>query len=191
MIPFVPAWSSVYLLCYLFWAFNALLVAREGKEKWFRFVAAYLFAEIFCDIVYIVFPTTMGRPEVTGSGLFDLTMKFIYTVDLPYNLLPSLHCMLSWQVTRGILGSRKVPVWYQAASIVICILIFLSTLFTKQHVIVDIFTGVLVAEVAYIIAGRTTSFRHKLEDWFGRLDRIIFRYGRKSEKEQQSENNKQ
>lgn len=174
MIPFVPVWSSIYLLCYFFWIANAILIAREGRKKWYVFMSAYLIAEIFCNIVFIVFPTTMTRPEVTGNGIFDLAMKMIYFLDLPYNLLPSIHCMLSWLLTRGIIGSDKVPKWYQMASIVISILIFLSTLFTKQHVIVDIFTGVLVAEGAIFMAGRS-SLPEKLEKVFSSLDKRIFK----------------
>ena len=174
MVPFVPAWSSIYLLCYLFWIVNAILISREGRKKWYCYMTAYLIAELFCNIVFIVFPTTMTRPEVTGSGIFDLAMRMIYFLDLPYNLLPSIHCMLSWLLTRGILGSRKVPKWYQIASVVISILIFLSTLFTKQHVIVDIFTGVLVAEGAIFAAGRT-SLPDKLERVFTAIDMRIFK----------------
>lgn len=169
MIPFVPFWSSIYLLCYLFWAFNAILTAREGKETWFKFVAAYVLAELFCNIVYIVYPTTMPRPEVTGGGIFNWLMIIIYSADLPYNLLPSLHCMLSWLVTRYLIGSKKVPKWYQAASVINCLLIFLSTLFTRQHVIIDIITGVLVAEAAAFTAERT-GLHLKFRAVFEKLD---------------------
>lgn len=178
MIPFIPFWSSIYLLCYIFWAFNAILTAREGKETWYKFVAAYVLAELFCDLVFIVYPTTMPRPEVTGTGIFDWTMKLIYSADLPYNLLPSLHCMLSWLVTRYLIGSKKVPKWYQAVSVINCFLIFLSTLFTRQHVIVDIVTGVLVAEAAAFIADKT-GLHLKFRAFFEKLDdKLIRKFGK-------------
>lgn len=174
MIPFIPSWSVIYLGCYFFWAFNAVLVAREGKKKWYRFVAAYVMAEFFCCAVFILFPTTMPRPEITGSGIFDQLMIIVYSADLPYNLLPSIHCMLSWLVTRPLLGSVRVPGWYQVVSVFACVLIFLSTLFTKQHVMIDIPTGILVAEAALYAAGILP-----LADWFerlfGRIDSIIFK----------------
>ena len=40
MLPFVPAWIVVYFGCYLFWTVNYILIARQGKEHWFRFAAA-------------------------------------------------------------------------------------------------------------------------------------------------------
>jgi hypothetical protein len=174
MIPFIPFWSSIYLLCYLFWALNAVLTAREGKDTWYKFACAYVLAELTCCLFYIFFPTTMPRPEVTGSGIFDMTMRFIYKVDLPYNLLPSIHCMLSWLVTRYLIGSSKIPKWYQALSVINCFLIFLSTLFTRQHVLIDIVAGVVVAELAAFVADKS-GLHLKFRAFFEKIDRKIFR----------------
>jgi len=45
------------------------------------------------------------------------------------------------------------------------LLVFASTLFTKQHVIVDVFSGVAVAEIGFVIAKYT-----KLPSVLGRLN---------------------
>ncbi len=51
---------------------------------------------------------------------------------------------------------NKIPAWYKALSVVMAILVFVSTLTTKQHVIVDVVAGMLLAEFGYMISGIIT-----------------------------------
>jgi membrane-associated phospholipid phosphatase len=68
----------------------------------------------------------------------------------------------------GIRGQSRVPKGYRIFSCVMAFAVFISTLTTKQHVLVDVAAGVLLAEVCWQIAGRTSLAR-----WYGRIfDRI-------------------
>lgn len=148
IFPLSTWWVSIYLLSYVFWILNFLLVAREGKEEYCKFMTAYLAGEFFSFACFILFPTTLTRPEITGTGFFDWMLQMTYNADMPVNLLPSLHCMDSWLAFRCIWGAKRTPRWYQLTSFVIAILICLSTQFTKQHVLIDVFAGIIVAEAA-------------------------------------------
>lgn len=53
-IPFQPAWIVVYFGCYLFWAANYILIARRGREEWFRFFWAHLCAELICGVFFVL-----------------------------------------------------------------------------------------------------------------------------------------
>ncbi len=46
-VPFVKEWILIYVVCYLFWAVNYILIAREGKEHWYRFITAEMLSKEF------------------------------------------------------------------------------------------------------------------------------------------------
>ncbi len=154
-IPFVKEWVLIYVLCYLFWTVNYILIAREGKETCYRFVFTDMIAKLLCGIIFIVFPTTNIRPTLSGNDITSRLMDFIYQIDPATNLFPSIHCLVSWFCFIGIRSSKKIPLWYKAFSCIFAILVFASTQFTKQHYLIDIAGGVLIAELCYYIAFHT------------------------------------
>lgn len=86
-------------------------------------------------------------------------MTWIFSHDRPENLFPSIHCLVSWFCFVGVRHSRKIPKWYQVSSLVISILVFLSTQFTKQHYLVDAVAGLVLAEGCYVVGMRTQLYR--------------------------------
>ena len=172
-IPFEPLWAFVYLGCFFFWAVNYILITRQGKEGWFQFATGDYLSRIICGIFFILLPTTNIRPEVTGNSFPELLIQFVYWIDAPTNLFPSIHCLVSWLCFAGIRGKSYVPKWYQAFSALFAIAVFASTLFTKQHFIVDVAAGIVIAEACYYI-GQHTKYYQKIEDIFDRVNRKVF-----------------
>ena len=139
---------------YLFWALNYVLIARQEKQDVCRFFAADFLSRVVCLIVYLVFPTTNTRPLIEPDGLWNKALLAVYEVDAADNLFPSIHCLVSWFCYIGLRGREEVPRWYRGASCVMAIMVCISTLTTKQHVLIDVFGGVLLAEACYWIAKR-------------------------------------
>lgn len=154
MVPFEPAWVSIYLLCYIFWFVNYVLVGRMGKEHLYRFVTADVISRLICGLFFIFLPTTNVRPEIMGTGIWDSLMAWLYAADAPTNLFPSIHCLTSWYCYIGIRGKKEVSPWYQRFSLVFALLVCASTQFTKQHYLVDVLGGVLLAQVCYMLSRR-------------------------------------
>ena len=132
MIPFRPEWVSIYFICYIFWVVNYLLIAGLGKERLYRFVTADILSRLVCGIFFVLLPTTNVRPEVTGNGIWEEIMRWLYAIDAPTNLFPSIHCLTSWFCYVGIRGQNRIPKWYQVFSLIFTVLICLSTQFTWQ-----------------------------------------------------------
>lgn len=154
MIPLWTPSAAVYIGCYLFWALNYVLIARQEKQDVCRFFAADFLSRVVCLIVYLVFPTTNTRPLIEPDGLWNKALLAVYEVDAADNLFPSIHCLVSWFCYIGLRGREEVPRWCRGASCVMAILVCISTLTTKQHVLIDVFGGVLLAEACYWIAKR-------------------------------------
>ena len=171
MIPFDPRWVLIYVACYAYWAVGYVLMARQ--DNWYTVMTGEVLAKLLCGVFFLLIPTTNIRPEITGTGLTDWLMGLIYRMDPPLDLFPSIHCMESWICFRGILGQKNIPKWYQAFSGVFTLLVCLSTLFTRQHVIADVIAGVLLGEICLDIS-RHRGWGKRLRQWMEALDHKIF-----------------
>lgn len=154
-IPFLPWTVLIYFGCYLFWIVNYAIGCRQDKEKAFCFMGADLIAKFVCLLCFLIFPTTNARPVVEGRSFVHELMRLLYQIDAADNLFPSIHCLTSWLCVIAVRGNDKVPRWYRALSVLIAVSICISTLTTKQHVLVDVAAGVLLAEAAYLLCKRS------------------------------------
>lgn len=158
-IPFVPEFLVIYFGCYVFWAVNYILIARQDRRSVYQFFTGDFISRCVCLVSFLAFPTTNTRPLITGSGLWNQAALWLYSIDAADNLFPSIHCLVSWFCYLGIRGRKEIPRWYQSVSMVIAILVFASTLLTKQHVIVDVAGGILLAEFCFFIGRKTDLYR--------------------------------
>ena len=175
-IPFLPWTISIYFGCLLFWFFIYRLIAFLPRERANRFFAANLLGKAVCFVVFVCYPTVFPyRPEVEGTGLWAFLMRFLYAIDRPDNLFPSLHCFLGWICWLGVRGNREVPFAWRAAAFLMAIAVCFSTLTTRQHVIADVFGGILLSELCYALPRSA-----KLRDAYGGLVESILRLWQKA-----------
>lgn len=158
LIPFLPWTIVIYLGCFAFWIVNYAFACLQDEAEAEYFFCAETMAKLVCMICYLVIPTTNVRPEVTGTGFFDAAMRWLYRTDAADNLFPSIHCLASWFCVIAVRKQVRIPAWYKVFSVVFALAVCVSTLTTRQHVIVDAVAGVLLAEVSYRLVGRTGFF---------------------------------
>lgn len=173
-IPFVPWTVLIYFGCYLFWIMNYMISVRQGRKAAYRFLSADFLAKCICFFFFLSLPTTNIRPEVTGDGIWNALMRFLYWVDSADNLFPSIHCLTSWMCYIGVRGRKNVPFWYRSFSCLMAIAVFISTLTTKQHVVADVAGGVLLAEACYRITD-STGFGRLYGYFFEQMTGYVFR----------------
>lgn len=173
-IPFISAFVVFYCFWYIFYLVNYILIAKEGKHKFFQFFMADFIAKTISLFIFIFYPTTMNlRPAFTGYSIFGFMVQLIYNLDPPTNLLPSIHCLVSWFCFIGISASKKIPRWYKVISFITAMLIILSTLLVKQHVLADAITGVILAEVSYLIGIKTKLYKIPM-NLFDKITILLF-----------------
>lgn len=160
-IPLLTWTSVIYYSCFLFWLVNYTIILRTEPEGTYRFFRAELLGKLVCFISYVLLPTTIVRPEIVDGGVFSFIMQVIYFLDTPDALFPSMHCFVSWMCVIGLRGKPEISREYRIISVVAAVLVFIATLTTKQHVIVDVFAGVILAEVVYFISGILPEFKFK------------------------------
>ena len=158
-IPFRPVWIVIYILAYLQWAVGYIVISRESRAHCNRVLAGEIIAKFICMLFFIALPTRIERPVVEGSGVFAALTRLIFASDLPGNLFPSIHCLESWICFRGAIGMKRVPRWYAPAMLAFTLMVFASTVLVKQHVLVDIPAGVLVAELGLLLSDKLRAGR--------------------------------
>ncbi len=179
-IPFlddhIPLWTWMivfYVFSYVFWIVGFVVIGRESREVCYSFLSGEMIAKLICLVFFLFFPTAMvdwpsGQFEI--NNVFDWTTQMIYDADEPNNLFPSIHCLESWVVFRGSLRCKKVGKGYRAYCLLMMLAIFASTVLVRQHVVVDIVGGVLVAEIGFFLAKKFRAGR-----LFEAIERKLFR----------------
>ena len=165
-VPLLPVFVWFYILAFPFWAAGYVLAAKGGRDMFYRFVATDLTIHFICFICFIFIPTTNVRPEIAGNTISEKLLLLVYSMDggsSPANLFPSIHCYVSWMCWKGVAGSKKIPRWYQAFSLVFAILIIISTQVLKQHYLVDAVADIALVEVFWRFYQKGQ--RHKWVSW--------------------------
>ena len=143
--PLRPAWALVYGALYLFLIVLPVFLVRE-EEHLRRTVRAYLMVWMTAYVCFLVYPTVASRPaEVIGQGFAAWGLRFLYAADPPYNCFPSLHVAHSFV---SALTCHRVHRKVGVAAVLCASLVAISTLYTKQHYILDVIAGVLLACLA-------------------------------------------
>jgi len=163
-LPFVPAFILFYVAAYVSWYLGYVLICRKHPQCC-GVVFADLIAKVICLVFFIFLPTSIQRPVPEGDGPILWLVRLIYAADTPAdNLFPSIHCLESWLVWRGMIGqahlSRKVKIVYFVSAM----LVFAATLLVKQHVIVDIPAGIAVGEIG-LYASRRLHLGERYARW--------------------------
>ena len=154
LIPVIPATIIIYLGCYLYWLVNYVIGAGQEDDEAYKFLSADLFAKLICMVIFIAFPTTNTRPVLEDEGFFTEVLKMLYQIDAADNLFPSIHCLTSWFCLIAVRKNPNVKSVYKIISVIITVAICVSTLTTKQHVIVDVAGGIALAEFSYLIVDK-------------------------------------
>ncbi len=148
VVPLRSTWALIYGSLYLFVIVLPVFVVRQD-EQIRRTVLAYLIVWITAYVCFLVYPTVAPRPaKVIGEGFGVWGLRFLYSADPPYNCFPSIHvahsfvsALTCYRVHRGV----GIAAGFCAA------LIGVSTLYTKQHYVLDVIAGIVLAGVAYLV----------------------------------------
>lgn len=144
-IPFWRAWIWVYLSQYLM--IPICFKLTTDPLEYTRLFYGILFSLLICAAVFLIYPTTMLRPENSLVDGLDCLRYYLYKLDEPTNCFPSLHVTLA--ILVGLYASHHKALMLQMTLWSWSILIILSTLTFKQHYVLDVLGGVFVAIVAH------------------------------------------
>ncbi|WP_157754769.1 phosphatase PAP2 family protein [Nigerium massiliense] len=146
------AWFP-YLLGFVWW----ILARPKGRTEFPRAATLLITGMTVCMVIYTFWPNTqLLRPNpYPRDNVFTDIVKALQGFDTPTNVCPSLHVYTSLVVNHCIQRSPQLRgrTWLRAGSWVLLVLIASSTVFLKQHSVVDVFWAVVLF-VALVWASR-------------------------------------
>ncbi len=160
-IPFFTPAIVIYIASYIQWVVGYVAIARESREVCNRFIYGEIIAKVICAVIFLAFPTATVRPEVPDGGVFNWLTALIYSLDKPDNLFPSLHCLESYFCMRGAFYCRKTPKWFAPVNVIFTLMVFACILLVKQHVLLDIPSAIIVAEIGMFAMRAIEKKKHK------------------------------
>lgn len=153
-IPFCEYFVIPYVLWYLLIVASLVYFALYSVRSFRRLMTFIIVTQVVAMAIYILFPNMQDlRPtEFERDNIFTQLVNLLYTVDTNTNVCPSLHVAYSIGIASTWLKDKTVNNAWKFGITVFCLLVCLSTVFIKQHSIVDAFVALPVCLLAEIIA---------------------------------------
>ncbi|MCD8124182.1 MAG: phosphatase PAP2 family protein [Lachnospiraceae bacterium] len=164
-IVFYFAWYPAFFLSLVWYM---LRDKEEFQQLWFIMFTGMT----FCLLCYVLFPNGLNlREEAENRNVFCVLVNLVRGVDAAVNVCPSIHVSSSVAVALVTARSKLFQGHRgrQAALILLMILISISTMFVKQHSVIDVACGAAVSLILYVIAYHT-NWRRLLR---GRLEMLL------------------
>lgn len=154
LIPFCEWFIIPYCTWYFYIAFMLLYSFKKGKREFLRtgltVIAAKLLPMLFCTIVPNGVPASF-RPDIAALGRENIALKLVELIYLadspPLNVMPSMHVSVAVTLFFLAIKSESLKGKYitKTALGILNLLIVLSTMFIKQHSVLDVIAGTDVA----------------------------------------------
>ena len=156
IIPFCEYFVIPYLFWFLYIIFMNIYSFFYDRQTFIKYMKFTIITYVVTIIVYVLFPTAQElRPDIAALGRYNIFTEFLkhfYMFDTSTNVCPSLHVTGAIAVwTAGIHSKHFSTVFWRVASTVIMLLICASTVFLKQHSIIDAIAAIALCTAAYIV----------------------------------------
>ena len=162
IIPFKSIFIIPYIYWYVFILVGLVYILYKSRVEYIRVFIAIVIGMCFCYIVYYIFPTEINRPFVENSNLLNKLVNVIYNQDKPLNCLPSIHVLNTYFIMRYTKSIYNKKFFYYTQ--IIGVLIILSTIFIKQHFVLDIIGSIILCELIIFLSNKIN---------FGILNKIL------------------
>ncbi|MCI8637613.1 MAG: phosphatase PAP2 family protein [Coprococcus sp.] len=152
-IPFLEVFIIPYFLWFFYIGVTLFYFFFRDKQGFYKVTALLAIGMTTFLVICTVFPNGLNlRPTVfERDNIFIDMVKMLYRTDTPTNVLPSLHVYNSIGCHIAICHSDELLKykWVQRGSLLLTVLIVLSTMFLKQHSVVDVMAACVMAYFIY------------------------------------------
>ncbi len=168
MIPFMEVFVIPYILWFFFIAFcTAYPLLKYEKEDYWRFMIFLGTGMTLFLIISTIFPTIQYlRPtQFERNNIFTALVSVFYKYDTPTNVFPSMHVYNAIGGAFSIQYSKRFSKGWKLCSHFISLSIVLSTMFIKQHCVIDVVSAIALALIMYYVVYRsdiTLNFLRKI-----------------------------
>ena len=167
-VPLIKSFVYFYDIWYPFILINAALIYTFNKSSFKYLIVSLLLAAFFGHITFIIYPSMVIRPIIEVNNLTDWALNMTYISDTPaVNCLPSIHCIYCFVTSFYIFKSKNIKLNYRLILVTLSLLIAISTVLIKQHIIEDVILSLIYSIIAIIIVYLS---REKIANLFKKYD---------------------
>lgn len=157
MIPFCEWFLFPYISWHALIPLLTLYLLCRDRDTYRNLMWYFIVTYTVTLIIYILWPSCHQlRPDVMPrDNLVSRAVALMYSMDTDTNVCPSMHITgalgflaAAWHTKRF-----STPIW-RTVSAVIVAAIFASTLFLKQHSLLDVLTALPLSLMAYLLCFR-------------------------------------
>ena len=164
-IPFCEVFIIPYVLWFFYIAATVIwfMFKNDDRKEYMQLILSLGIGMTLFLFISWVYPNIhFLRPEAfPRENIFTDWVRMLYSVDTPTNILPSIHVYNS--VAAWIAISRckalKKHRFVVSGSFVLTVLIVLSTMFLKQHTVVDVISAFILNFTVYMFVYRLADNR--------------------------------
>lgn len=150
-IPLSPGWIWVYFLYFPLCFFPAAWKPLRSDIGVFRRIAAGFCIQFGLALAaFWCLPSQMMHPALDAVGPSSRALAWFYIIDPGFNVFPSLHVANAAYV--ACLIGRVAGAGWTILGWGLCLLIAASTLFVKQHYLLDLPAGLFLGVLGYRLA---------------------------------------
>lgn len=153
-IPFIEFFIIPYYLWFAFIAVAVFYFFFTNTKEFYQLVTFLVIGMTLFLIICTLFPNgQMLRPtHFVRDNIFTDLVKHLYILDTPTNVFPSIHVYNSIGVMIAINSSEqlKSKKWAIHLTNILGCLIILSTMFLKQHSVLDVVGAGIFATIFYV-----------------------------------------
>lgn len=166
-IPFNEWFILPYFLWFPYIAVGVLYFIFTNKNEYYRLSASLITGMTVFLIVSFVFPNGLTmRPDLSALGRDNIALRLLgglHKADTQTNVCPSIHVYNSLAVCFAVCTAsrlkKKLPV--KLAVVFLTVMICLSTMFLKQHSVIDVIAAVILflvlTPVCYLVRRKKTN----------------------------------
>ncbi len=150
-IPFCEYFIIPYLLWFVYMVVGVCWFVFRAKDKreYYKLVSVMALGMTIFLVVSCVYPNKQDlRPTVfANNNIFTQLVKLVYQIDTPTNVLPSIHVFNSLVLFYAVNASPQLKDHRLVRFFTgfLAVMIVLSTMFLKQHSVVDVSLGILMS----------------------------------------------
>lgn len=161
--PFIKIFVLFYDSWYPFVFLCSFIVYIHDKDNYTKLIFSLMLAALLSHITFMIYPTIMIRPNIEVKNILDFILNITYKLDSPaINCLPSLHCLYCYMIMFYITRLKNLKTKHKIIINVYALLIVLSTVFVKQHIIEDVLVAIIYAVVIIPIVLKTNDKLKKI-----------------------------
>ena len=150
IIPFNKYFAVPYQFMVIFITLVLIYLAIVDYKYYFGLLASVIIGMFICFIIFFFYPTTVPRPIIQGNDFFTKMVLNIYSGDNPYNCFPSIHVLSAYLPMLFVFKYNK-SFLMKGFTLIGCVSITLSTMFIKQHYILDALASIIMGTLLFLV----------------------------------------